>query len=127
MKRGAPLVWKGRRQETRIMHSGRIILGDSAYTALCWKVWRRDQGLCQINHNEFPHYCWRSLPHFSKRWMDHIIKRSQGAPGDILSNLRLACPPCHDWLDNCGGKLKERTVMGSGSRQEPVGASKAGN
>jgi 5-methylcytosine-specific restriction endonuclease McrA len=43
------------------------------------------------------------LPYFSKRWIDHIIKRSQGG-SDTLENTRLACPPCHDWADNKGGK-----------------------
>lgn len=94
-------------KQGRITKSGRVILSRAQYAVLCHEVWLRDKGLCQINHNEFLHSCWHSLPYFSTRWVDHIVKRSQGG-GDILSNLRLACPPCHDWADQRGGKLIER-------------------
>ncbi len=104
MERGKPLVWHGRRRETRITKGGRIILGEAEYTALCWQVWRRDGGECQIRHQPG---CWGRLPGFSKRWMDHIKKRSQGG-SDTLENLRCACFPCHQWADNEGGKNSEK-------------------
>jgi 5-methylcytosine-specific restriction endonuclease McrA len=103
MARHTPLIWRGRRKERRVgKYTGRVVLGALEYTALCWRVWQRDGGQCMIHHN-FPATCWGRLPNFSKRFIDHIIKRSQGG-GDTLENLRLACPPCHDWADNKGGK-----------------------
>lgn len=39
--------------------------------------------------------------------LDHIIKRSQGG-GDERSNLRGLCLECHDYMDNQGGKSKEK-------------------
>ena len=119
MKRGTstlrrvPFKVAYRSKPSRTTKSGRVILNEKEYRALCLDVWHRDQQTCQIKHGvEGQHSsrasrCWGRLPYFSTRWCDHIIKRSQGGP-DILENLRLACPPCHNWADNEGGKLSER-------------------
>ena len=105
MERGKPLAWRGRRKETRVgKYTGRVMLGEREYTVLCWQVWKRDGGRCQVNHQPG---CWGKLPHFSKRWMDHVKKRSQGG-SDGLENMRLCCPYCHDWLDNQGGKISRK-------------------
>jgi 5-methylcytosine-specific restriction endonuclease McrA len=103
MERGKHLVWKGRRNETRVTHSGRIILGAHHYTGLCYEVWTRDGHQCVLCH-------W-SLPEFSTRLIDHIVKRSAALvdnPGDVAENLRTLCGRCHDAQDNGGMKLKQR-------------------
>jgi 5-methylcytosine-specific restriction endonuclease McrA len=86
-----------------------VILGKVEYYIEAQKVWRRDLGRCAIRHRQpgKPDQCWGALPYFSMQWIDHVVKRSQGG-SDTLENMRLACPPCHDWADNQGGKLLER-------------------
>lgn len=105
IRREKPLRYRGRRAETRITKSGRVIMGRKEYTALCRQVWERDGGRCTIQHEG----CWGILPFFCTAWCDHRTKRSQGG-SDSMENLRLACPPCHDWADQQGGKNKEKTA-----------------
>ena len=106
LKRTSGLKAGGRRAETRVLKSGRVILGRKEYRELAVQCWERDKGCCQIRHDV---KCWCTLPEVSTRWLDHIKKRSQGG-SDTLENVRLACPPCHDWADNQGGKLQERRM-----------------
>ena len=121
MRRGKPLVWKGRRTETRVgKFSGRVILGKSEYFALCKKVWERDKGMCQVRENgRIQAGCLGRMLFFSTRWVDHIIKRSAGG-SDSMENCRIACPICHDWADNQGGKS---SGADSGVLEEPHNAS----
>jgi len=100
MKRAA---FRQRPRKAKITKSGRVILSRAQYVVLCHEVWLRDHGECQVRHEG----CWGKLPYFSTRWVDHIIKRSQGG-SDTLENTRLGCPPCHDWADNRGGKLSAK-------------------
>ena len=109
LKRTSGLKSKGRASQTRTLKSGRVILGRKEYKELDVQCWERDRGECQIRHNEPNSLCWGLLPEVSTRWLDHIKKRSQGG-SDTLENVRLACPPCHDWADNQGGKLQERRM-----------------
>lgn len=98
-----PFLYHGRKAEDRVTKGGRVILNQAHYTGLCQEIWVRDRGECQIKHGG----CWGVLPGFSTQFIDHKIKRSQQG-SDSLENCRLACPPCHSWLDNQGGKLLER-------------------
>jgi hypothetical protein len=93
MKRGKPLVWKGRKSKSRVTKGGRIILNWPEYLHLCKLVWERDQGCCQIRHDG----CWGRLPYFSTAWCHHKIHRARGG-SDSLENLVCVCPYCHEWI-----------------------------
>jgi 5-methylcytosine-specific restriction endonuclease McrA len=103
LRRGKPLRRCGRKAKTSIKKSGRVMLGRIEYKALCESIWARDDGQCQIQHE----HCWQHIPLlFAVRCGDHIVKRSRGG-SDIMENLHMACPPCHDWADNQDGKTPE--------------------
>lgn len=89
LRRYSRLSSRRRSGERRGKYSGKVRLYGDKLEALCWQVFRRAGGNCELKWQGCQGWVsWR------KGQMHHVRHRSLGG-SDELGNLAWSCPRCH--------------------------------